>query len=154
MMMRRRRGEKHMPYYELLDAMSQAAVCPLCVRETASLERYFDAVLSEMVNDPGVRSELTRSHGYCHRHLHMLLERRSGLGTAILLEDAVTAFGDALADLPPTAPRRTVERSRREWSDHNGCPACRIQFQSRERNVSVLLEHLSLIHISEPTRPY
>ena len=74
-----RQPTKHTTYYELLDAVRNAAGCPLCDIEASSVKRYFESLLHESVNDPGVREALTRSRGYCHRHAHYLRSHGNGL---------------------------------------------------------------------------
>jgi hypothetical protein len=139
----KRKIEKHMPYFEVIEALAKTAECALCVLEANSLKRYFDALLYEMVNDPQVRKELAQSKGYCPRHAHMLLDCHSGFGTAILYQDQVTAFIEYLTSLSSTGLRRFSARTAREWKAHAGCPACRIQMESRERAISVFLDGMA-----------
>lgn len=139
----KRNLEKHMPCFSVLEALTKAPECALCALEAESLKRYFETLLYEMVNDPKVRRELARSKGYCHRHAHMLLDCRSGLGTGILYQDQVRAFIEYLTAFSSTRLRRGPVKTAREWNAHDGCPACRVQMQSRERSVSVFLERIT-----------
>lgn len=50
-----RQPTKHTTYCELLDAFRNATGCPLCDIEASSVKRYFEFLLHESVNDPGVR---------------------------------------------------------------------------------------------------
>lgn len=135
--------EKHMPYFDVLEALAMTPECALCLLEAKSLRRYFETLLYEMVNDPRVRGELAHSKGYCHRHAHMLLDCHSSFGTGILYQDQVRAFIEFLTSLSSTGFRRTPVKAAREWNAHDGCPACRIQMESRERSVSVFLEGMT-----------
>jgi hypothetical protein len=139
----KRNLEKHMPYFDVLEALAKTPECALCALEAESVKRYFDTLLYEMVNDPNVRGELARSKGYCHRHAHMLLDCHSGFGTGILYQDQVRAFIEFLTSLSSTGRRRTPLKTAREWNAHDGCPACHIQMESRERSVSVFLEGMT-----------
>jgi len=56
-----RQPTKHTTYCELLDAFRNATGCPLRDIEASSVKRYFEFLLHESVNDPGVREALTRS---------------------------------------------------------------------------------------------
>jgi len=136
----KRKAEKHMAYYEVLDALARTAECALCTLETGSLKRYFDTLLYEMVNDPKVRSELSHSRGYCYRHANMLLDCRSSYGTGILYQDHVAAFIECLRDLLSNSSRRLSAKAAREWNTHPGCPACRVQKECRERSISLFLK--------------
>jgi hypothetical protein len=138
-----RNPEKHMPYFDVLEALAKTPECALCALESESLKRYFDALLYEMVNDPKVRGELAYSKGYCHRHAHMLLDCHSSFGTGILYQDQVAAFVQCLTGFSSTEWRRTPVSIARKWNAHDGCPACVIQVESRQRSVSVFLEGMT-----------
>ncbi len=133
---------KHTGYFDVLEAFQKAKVCALCELEDRDMLRYLDNLLYENVNDVGVRADLARSRGYCHRHAHLLLEFADGLGTAILYRDQVLQMMDFLKGqqgLPTKLYRRTLPKA---WSHDAACPACAIQAQGRRRNVRTLLEWL------------
>jgi len=134
-----RRSGKHIVYYDLLDAVREAAGCFLCAIEANSIRRYYESLVHECVNDPGVREALLRSQGYCHRHAHYLRSRRSAPAIAILYEDQVKLFLsllDRLRSASPNSLRTTAHvRRRREV-----CPACRVQNDCRNRYCSALIE--------------
>jgi hypothetical protein len=133
--------EKHLPYYDVLDALKHAHECPLCELELEGLRRYVDNLLYEGVNDPGIRAELIQSKGYCARHANVLLSFRNGLGTAILYQDQVRVFLhllDALANASLRAASREVSR----YAQHAECRLCRYQRELREHQVSTLVKGL------------
>jgi len=133
---------KHITYYELLDAVRDTKGCPLCRLEACSMRRYFESLLHESVNDPGVRADLARSGGYCHRHAHQLRGHGNGLGIAILYQDQIQFFLEWLAGLE-TSPSAILRRGVRiRMRQVEGCPACRIQKECRRRYGSVLIEWL------------
>lgn len=131
-----------MPYFVVLEALRESRECPLCALESACMDRYFDGLLYERVNDPGLRKCLVRSRGYCSRHAHRLLECNDGLGTSILYRDQVRDFTDFFEDM---AEHREALRTTqaRMWTAHESCPACRLQLDARQRHVQVLLEGLA-----------
>jgi len=133
-----RRPTKHITYYELLDAVQNAAGCPLCDIEASSMKRYFESLLHESVNDPSVREALIRSRGYCHRHAHHLRSRGNGLGIAILYQDQIKLFLRSLDDLQTVTSK--VVRKRTCARGTEACPACRMQNECRSRYVSTLIE--------------
>ena len=133
--------EKHLPYFSVLEALQESRGCSLCALETACMSRYFESLLYEHVNDPRIRAELARSKGYCARHARRLLECRDGFGTSILYQDHVRAFAEAIDEIAvQSKPRRAKNRA--HWTLHEGCPACRVQQDARERHISVFLEWL------------
>jgi hypothetical protein len=134
--------QKHMGYFDVLEALQKAKVCALCELEARGTRRHLDNLLYENVNDVGVRGDLARSRGYCRRHAHMLLEFADGLGTAILYQDQVKMFLDFLSGqtgLPARLYRRHLPES---WNHDALCPACAIQAKGRRGHIATLLEWL------------
>ncbi|HPD16095.1 MAG TPA: DUF6062 family protein [Planctomycetota bacterium] len=135
--------EKHLPYHIVLEALRQAAGCPLCSIEVEGTKRYLDGLLYESVNDPGVRRSLRASRGYCPRHAHTLAGFKSGLGTAILYRDQVELFLDFLKALRQPGLRRLRPSATAAWSKRAQCPACHLEAESRERHAAILIEGLA-----------
>jgi len=132
--------QKHMGYFDVLEALQKAKVCALCELEAHGMRRHLDNLLYENVNDVGVRGDLARSRGYCRRHAHMLLEFADGLGTAILYRAQVKMFLEflkGLNSLPAKLRRKTPPKS---WNQEALCPACVIQSHGRHGYMSTLLE--------------
>lgn len=130
--------DKHTVYYTVLEALQTAMECPLCRLEEKAQQAYFNAILYEAVNDPKVRIELAKSHGYCYRHAHFLVEMRDSLGVAILYQNQLNLLADSLSGKERLDLKRTVQKD----SINKDCPACRNQKETRQRYVAVLLENL------------
>ena len=139
----KRKPEKHLPYFTVLEAFQKAKGCALCELEAATTHRYLDFLLYESVNDPGVRENLLRSRGYCLRHAHLLLGFQNGLGTAILYQDQVRLFLDFLAGLQGLSAKVLRKGASAGWARHETCPACRLQIEGRQYHADVLLEGLA-----------
>jgi hypothetical protein len=133
--------EKHLPYYDVLDALKRARECPLCELESEGLRRYVDTLLYEGVTDPGIRAELVRSKGYCACHVDVLLSFRNGLGTAILYGDQVRTFIGLLIALG-SASLRAASGEVLRYAQHLECPLCRLQRENRARHVATLVDGL------------
>ena len=54
---------KHLTYFALLDGL-EGDGCALCALVRRALERYFDGLMYEKVNDPSIRETLRASHGF------------------------------------------------------------------------------------------
>jgi len=134
--------EKHMSYFDVLEAFQDAGVCALCELESRSMRRYLDNLLYENVNDVGIRGDLTRSRGYCRRHAHMLLEFADGLGTAILYRDQVKLFIEFLKGLGGPSAKLGRKNLPRSWNRQALCPACVIEAHARQGYISTLLKWL------------
>ena len=124
--------EKHLPYFEVLDAIRTADACGMCALEEKGLRGYFEGLLSERVLDGGTRQALGRSRGYCHWHAHYLAERPDTFGIALLYGQQVGLLLDFLRK--PPKPGRWVA----EWTTHEACPACSFQREGRNRHAQVL----------------
>jgi len=133
--------QKHMGYFDVLEALQKAKVCALCELESRNIRRYLDNLLYENVNDVGVRANLARSRGYCRRHAHMLLEFADGLGTAILYQDQVRLFLEFLRG-QAVLPAKLYRKNLKSWNQEALCPACVTQAQCRQSYMGTLLEWL------------
>ncbi len=157
---KKRRASKFdaVPYYrDIYDALGLPG-CPFCRLLTSKADRYLDAVLWELVNDPGVRSELNQARGYCQQHGWLLVRKGSALGIAILTRDVVKTLLDVVASSPLDGKpesvlqsfRRSLDKDRlspgtaplvAELSPQDLCPACSHE-QSTERDCNgTLLKH-------------
>jgi len=139
----KRKPEKQLTYFEVLDALKEAKECPLCLLEARGVRRYLEALLYESVNDPLTRDALLRSKGYCHRHAHLLLSLESPLGTALLYQDQVNFFLRLLKQKSGATSRVSWRKPHSIWKGQTICPVCRVQAENRRRYVSGLLRGLS-----------
>lgn len=134
--------QKSLGFYDVLDTFRNAKGCALCELEARSVRRYLGGLLYESVNDVGVRGELVRARGYCHRHAHILVKFKEGLATAILYQDQVKLFIGFLKH-EGGLPAKVRSRREPEWHHAGRCPVCVIQAQSRQGYVRTLLDWLN-----------
>jgi hypothetical protein len=128
--------DKNITFFKVLEALQTEKECALCKLEADAIHAYFDAIMYEAVNDPKVRLELAKAHGYCHRHAHFLFELRDSLGVAILYQDQVKLFMDLFAKKGADELNRNQQR----YNIDGACPACRNQVETRCRYVNTLIE--------------
>jgi len=88
-------SDRHLPFFRVLDAARQPG-CLLCRLISTHTRRYIESVLYESVNDVGFRDSWRAARGFCHRHAWILAEFSDALGTAILYEDVISAYGEKL----------------------------------------------------------
>lgn len=75
-------------------------VCRLLARDE---RRYWEALLYEQVNDPGLRDALRAARGYCAIHAHALAATPGApLAIAIIANDILATVREALVDHPET----------------------------------------------------
>lgn len=131
-----------MTFHHLVEAFEKAPSCGLCALEAKSMRRYFDSVLYESVTDPAVREELRRAHGYCSTHALYLINLRSAFDTAVMYQDEIgdlLRLVERLPDEPPSRKKRKKsEEISAEWVEHERCPACRIQRDTRRHYLEAL----------------
>lgn len=135
----------------LRDALEEALAqegCALCRISERSVRRALQHVLYDMVNDPGVRSQVRASLGYCNRHAWQMLDLRgNALGLALLYRDAVLELEEQLNTLKPSHSRTRIEKLRDQGTHATGprreCPACKQQREIEDHHTSSLLHALA-----------
>jgi len=138
-----RSHSKHSGYFDMVEAFRKARICAFCEMEVRATHHYLDSLLYESVNDGGVRKELIRAKGYCHRHAHLLLAFGDGQGTAILYQDQIKLILEFLESSRGIAAKLLCKkRERWHWSSPDACPACKLDKQKREGLVCMLAEWL------------
>ncbi|RME72047.1 MAG: hypothetical protein D6784_14150 [Chloroflexi bacterium] len=141
-------------FFDLQQAFQEAG-CPFCRLLNRTADQYIDGVLWELVNDPDIRQELSRSRGYCPRHAWLLVRHGASLGAAILMEEVITTLLDLLAqarfDPPPPAGLGRLFGQRQtgggdaladELSPQTDCPVCALTRTTEARYIRALLDHL------------
>lgn len=148
------------PYYDNLCQALEQAYCPLCRLLVEGADRYIDAMLWAMVNDPDSREIVRRSRGFCHQHAWMLVRGGAALGVTIVMDSVLRALLDVLAANPaegmPAAGalhhlRRALRLPRPEAADtltnelapQVPCPVCVDAQQLEQGYTRTLLEHMS-----------
>ncbi|MBT9169581.1 MAG: hypothetical protein DDT19_02943 [Syntrophomonadaceae bacterium] len=105
--------DKHICYFNLVDALKMEG-CPICRLSQRSLERFFDNLLYENVNDPWIRRRIRKSLGFCKQHSTELIKaaKRAGdnLGIAIIYEDMLSAARADLEKIDPLQARNSLFR--------------------------------------------
>ena len=121
--------DKHIVYYELRTALKtgSCAICDLVVRAS---ERRLRFLFHECINDPGVRSELRASLGFCPRHASVIVHLGNALGIAILYHDMVNQARIRLSYTNTRAPLRAV------------CPECASEMEDERRYTRALASDL------------
>ncbi|RIK45148.1 MAG: hypothetical protein DCC55_00405 [Chloroflexi bacterium] len=131
--------------------------CPICRLGDELVYKYLAGLLYESVNDPGIRSALVQSLGFCHRHSRKLLTlpgERAGVAIVqrAVLQEALRRLPTLAAAVPPTLLQRLQDRLaiNNEVPGQEGsattfqeaCPACVQQAQVERRALQTLVEHL------------
>jgi hypothetical protein len=140
--MARKKYEKHRAYYEMRDELRKAKRCAFCSLESKAMHQFFDGLLYEKVTDPGIRSSLAKSAGFCPRHAYMIVGYGDALGTAILYEDQLKLRMEALEGMKhPSGRQRGLQSFNKR--DQETCLACRKESQMRMGHVYTLLQSLT-----------
>jgi len=144
---------------DLIEACAQAG-CPICRLTDASVSRYLDALMYELVNDIEMRDRLRRSLGFCNTHAHQLLKGVGlSLGIGILYRDLVNTTLKQLEQVKFSSTRSLTLRAAREALDREqpsaatepavaaltppeGCPACAYQAEKETRLLTAMLDSL------------
>ncbi len=130
---------KHLPYFAVLDALKLSDICFLCSLELKGLQKYFDNLLYEQVNDVSIRAELARSKGFCNRHSAFFLKYGSSLGTAIIYRNLSALFDEMLKGFESVHTTLLKLPKEANWRKHKNCPACKHQIDDRKQYNEIFL---------------
>ena len=124
------------------------------------MERYLDNQFYENVNSPKWRDRLRASHGFCHEHAWLGVDRRLGdaLGYSIIYRDVINSILTHLEDnsRPAPAPRRKaswlrqlpdparelIEKMLAAFTARKHCPVCEHRDETTRSTLAVLMEEL------------
>lgn len=152
--------------YQQLQLLLAEAGCPICRLSNELVHKYLAGLLYESVNDPGIRSTLVRSLGFCHRHSRELLTfpgERAGVAIVqrAVLQEALRRLPTLASAAPPTflqklQDRLAINNEQPEQASsaatfQEACPACLQQTQVEQRALQILVEHL-VDGLAEPLR--
>jgi hypothetical protein len=147
---------KSVTYQQLQTVMAEKSGCPVCHVGHEAGHFYLDNLLWESVNDPGLRTEILASLGFCERHYRQLMNfGGERLGVAIIQKAVMQEAVRHLEGRPTPARRsfaqRLQDRFRRSESGINStdggvpldaCPTCRHKAEVEERTIEGLLANL------------
>jgi len=134
--------KKHLPYFAVIDSLTEQNICFLCALELEGIRKYFDSLLYEQVNDVATRAKLARSKGFCNRHSAFILNYGASLGTAILYRQQSALFDELLDNLYSVPTKLLKLPQAVNWRKHKNCPACKHQLEDRKRYSEIFLNAL------------
>jgi hypothetical protein len=145
--------------FKLLEACREPG-CPVCRVEQQGVERYLDNQFYENVNSPAWRDRLRASHGFCHEHAWLGVNKRLGdaLGYSIIYHDIANHLLNALdrdagsAGVPrrrgsvlgqvPESLRKRIDSFLAALHPRKRCPACEHRDEINRNLLSALVEDL------------
>lgn len=142
--------DKHLLYFNLLDALKEEG-CAICHLLKGAVHKLMDDLLYEQVNDPGVRSKIRESLGFCSLHAWQLKKFGDPLGAAIIYNDLLQMV---VADIE----RRAMSEKRRakilgkkiltivnkvDGRKNVTCPICKLREEAETRYVSTFIESVT-----------
>jgi len=141
-----------MSYYDLEEALRRTG-CPVCASTSQAVDHYLDGLIYERVNDPGLRTRIRASRGFCQRHAWGLARHGAALGVAIMMRDALHVLQESLDRPRPKVPswaerwmNRLLRRSRPELiydlAPEALCPACAYEQEVETRLMVTFLGNL------------
>lgn len=152
--------------YKIIEACREPG-CPVCRLEQRGVERYLDHQFYESVNRPAWRDQLRASHGFCHEHAWLGVNRRLGdaLGFSIIYRDIVHSLLKELnndsrsaggprrgAGLGQSSLRKRVETVLASLKPGKRCPACEHREEATRSLLSAFMEDLRTPEMVEALR--
>ncbi len=124
---------KHMTYFDLLEALTSRE-CPICHLTTQGIERFFDALLYENVNNSGVREQFQKNFGYCNYHAHKFAGYQDGMAIAL------THRGLLVEILQSMKTPRKLQALVTRTSQY--CDVCAFSSDLEQRYLAVMMKHV------------
>ncbi len=91
-----KKSDKHIPYFELIDAFVSDK-CPICYLIEVRVNKFYENLLYENVNNPKFRDKFYKNGGFCNFHSHKLASYNDGLAVSLLYRDMVLENIDILS---------------------------------------------------------
>ena len=135
---RGQRREKHSAFYRLVEACGQTE-CPLCHLARLRVERYFDGLLYEKVNDPELRRRFRAAGGFCSPHSFQFMGYHDGLAGSILYRDLLAAWLEQQTAFPVQPTSGVLP----------ACPACVEKARTEQTYLGLLVEFLEEEQLKE-----
>jgi len=124
--------EKHLSYFAVLDAFNSKE-CPVCFLVKQQIEKYFDNLLYEDVNDIIFRREFRKNHGFCNYHSYKFLSYNDGLAISLTHRDLIVDVIEGLKS-------KSIKYLSKRGSDK--CIVCDLAKEAEERYASVIIEYM------------
>jgi len=124
--------EKHLPYFAVLDAC-ETKECPICFLVKDGIERYFNNLLYENINDSGFRKKFRKNFGFCNYHSYKFLSYNDTLAISLTHRDLLIDIIHKLKTGDIRYPPR---------KNTNKCIVCELIKEVEERYISVIIEYL------------
>jgi hypothetical protein len=128
---RKKGPEKHNAFYRFLDACAETE-CPICHLARLRVERYFDGLLYEKINDPEIRRRFRTAGGFCNPHSVQFAGYHDGLAGSILYRDLLSAWIKKLSKLPVQSTFGVLP----------DCPVCSEKTKTEDIYLALLVEFL------------
>jgi uncharacterized protein DUF6062 len=110
--------------------------CVICRLVLENTSRYLEHWKYELFTDVGVRQELRRARGFCHRHTWQLARMGASLQLAQAYRDIISDTVERLQQGEAVMGRfRRLKETKRE---QGSCPACRSEVKAEERYIHTL----------------
>lgn len=122
--------------YQTLYSVCAETGCPICRLVQQNTQRYLEHWRYELFTDVGVRRDLRRSRGFCHRHTWQLARMGASLQIAQSYRDIIS---DAIEQLQRNEPASGLFRRLKDASaEQRPCPACGAEEKAEARQLHTL----------------
>ncbi len=126
--------EKHLPYFEVLDSF-KSKECPICFLIKDRVEKYFDNLLYENINDIGFREKFRENHGFCNYHSYKFLSYNDGLAISLTHKELLINVIEKI--------KVKCGTSHLTHNKKDKCIICELAKEEQERYISVITEYLT-----------
>ncbi len=123
--------EKHIPYFELVCAF-EFEECPICFLIRDKVEKFYNDLLYENVNDIGFRQEFKENFGFCVYHSYKLASYNDSLAVALCYENLLN-----------DVVKKLKNKEKRLFKEKRVCKVCELIKELEARYISLMFEYLN-----------
>ncbi|MCX7821804.1 MAG: DUF6062 family protein [Brevinematales bacterium] len=130
--------EKHNLYFRVLESFDSKN-CPFCYFVESAIEKYFNDILYEGVNDFGFIKKFRETRGFCNFHSYKLLSYKNAISIASLY---IYLFKDILSDFENLNKRKNNFKK-------NNCQACNFIDYTEKMYISTFVNFINEKEVEE-----
>lgn len=123
------KNEKHIPFYTVLEALSKES-CPICYLVQNSVDKYFNVLLYEGINDIDFRKNFDKNKGFCNFHAYKILNYHDGLAVAIIYREVLREYIEEI-----------LTEKHTNKNNFRSCVVCSLVTEKEEQYISIVAEY-------------
>jgi hypothetical protein len=123
--------EKHIAYFELVDALG-TDFCAICYLVEKGIDKYFQHLLYENINDIGFRKTFLKNNGFCNYHSYKFMDYHDGLAIALTHKEILLTELEKIRN----------DKLKFQKTKRSRCQICSLSTETENTYLTVMYEYL------------